>query len=81
MAASFCSTACHTASSGMCESRRSRVLTSMLLGWGSSLLVTQLLTLTGAGLAASIGLMGLVFSTGTTLGRDLNLFVRRLRVE
>ena len=53
----------------------------ILLGWGSSLLVTQLLTLTGAGLAASIGLMGLVFSTGTTLGRDLNLFVRRLRVE
>ncbi len=52
----------------------------ILLGWGSSLLVTQLLTLTGAALAASIGLMGLVFNTGITLGRDLNLFVRRLRI-
>jgi hypothetical protein len=48
-----------------------------LLGWGASLVLAQLLLWTGWPLAASLGLIPLVFGTGTNVGRELSLFVRR----
>lgn len=48
-----------------------------LAGWGFSLVLAQLLVLTGWPLAASLGLIPLIFSTGSNVGRELSLFIRR----
>jgi hypothetical protein len=52
-----------------------------LLGWGGSLVLAQLLTLTGSTLLASVGLLPLFLSTGTQVGINANLFLRRLLVQ
>jgi hypothetical protein len=49
-----------------------------LLGWGGSLVLAQVLNMFGSALLASIGLMPLFLSTGTQLGINGNLFLRRL---
>ena len=52
-----------------------------LLGWGGSLVVAQLLNLFGSALLASIGLMPVFLSTGTQVGMNGNVFLRRLMMR
>lgn len=52
-----------------------------LLGWGGSLVLAQLLNMGGSALLSSIGLVPVFFSTGTQLGMNANIFVRRLNME
>ena len=49
-----------------------------LLGWIASLLISQLLTTFGSVLWAAVGLMPLFVSTGTQVGMQGNILVRRL---
>lgn len=49
-----------------------------LLGWGASLALSQLLSLFESTLLASVGLLPLFLSTGTQVGIDGNIFLRRL---
>lgn len=49
-----------------------------LLGWGGSLVLAQLLSMGGSPLLASIGLIPAFLSTGTQVGMNGNIFVRRL---
>ncbi|MGD9029514.1 MAG: hypothetical protein PVG25_06845 [Anaerolineae bacterium] len=52
-----------------------------LLGWGGSLVLAQLLTLGGSALLASVGLMPMFLSTGTQVGMNGNIFLRRLMMK
>jgi hypothetical protein len=52
-----------------------------LLGWGGSLALSQLLNLFGSALLASVGLLPLFLSTGTQVGINANLFLRRLVMQ
>ena len=52
-----------------------------LLGWGGSLVVAQLLNLFGSAFLASVGLMPLFLSTGTQVGMNGNVFLRRLMMR
>ncbi len=52
-----------------------------LLGWGGSLVIAQLLNLLGSALLASVGLMPLFLSTGTQVGMNANIFLRRLMMR
>jgi hypothetical protein len=49
-----------------------------LLAWGVSLASTQWLTLLGSALAASLGLLPLLLTTGTQIGVNGCIFLRRL---
>jgi hypothetical protein len=49
-----------------------------LLGWGGSLVLAQLLNLFGSAFLASLGLIPLLLSTGTQVGMNGNVFLRRL---
>jgi len=49
-----------------------------LLIWGVTLALAQVLTLLESTLAASVGLIPLMFSTGTQVGNSVNLLIRRL---
>jgi hypothetical protein len=49
-----------------------------LLGWGASLVFSQVINLLGSGPLASVGLAGVYFSTGTQVGMHGLLFLRRL---
>jgi hypothetical protein len=52
-----------------------------LLGWGGSLVVAQLLNLFGSAFLASVGLMPVFLSTGTQVGMNGNVFLRRLMMQ
>jgi hypothetical protein len=52
-----------------------------LLGWGGSLVLAQLLNLFGSALLASVGLVPLFLSTGTQVGMNGNVFLRRLMMR
>lgn len=52
-----------------------------LLGWGGSLVLAQLLNLFGSVLLASVGLMPVFLSTGTQVGMNGNVFLRRLMMQ
>ena len=52
-----------------------------LLGWGASLALNQGLNLLGSALLASAALLPLFLSTGTQVGINANLFLRRLVVQ
>ena len=49
-----------------------------LLGWGGSLVVAQALAMAGSALLASAGLIPLYLTTGTEVGVQANLMLRRL---
>lgn len=55
--------------------------TWFLLGWGGSLVLAQLLNLLGSATLSSIGLAPVFLSTGTQVGINANLFLRRLRMR
>jgi len=59
--------------------RRNSLL--FLFGWGSSLALAQLLSLLGSVALASLGLLGVVLTTGTQVGMEGNIFLRRLRMR
>ena len=63
---------------GQVVGRNSRLF---LLGWGGSLVLAQLLNLFGSALLASVGLMPLFLSTGTQVGMNGNVFLRRLMMR
>ena len=63
---------------GQVVGRNSRLF---LLGWGGSLVLAQLLNLFGSALLASVGLMPLFLSTGTQVGMNGNVFLRRLMMQ
>jgi hypothetical protein len=48
-----------------------------LAGWGGSVVLAQMLTWSGWALAASLGIIPLLFSTGSIVGREATLFIRR----
>jgi hypothetical protein len=52
-----------------------------LLGWGGSLALGTLLNLSGSALLASIGLLPLFLNTGTQVGINANIFLRRLVMQ
>ena len=52
-----------------------------LLGWGGSLALGTLLNLFGSALLASIGLLPLFLNTGTQVGINANIFLRRLVMQ
>lgn len=52
-----------------------------LLCFGISLVVTHLLIMTTNKLYASLGLIPLIFSVGTVFGREVSIFVRRIRMQ
>jgi hypothetical protein len=52
-----------------------------LLGWGGSLVLAQFLNLFGSAFLASIGLMPVFLSTGTQVGMNGNVFLRRLMMQ
>ena len=52
-----------------------------LLGWGSSLVLAQLLNLLGSALATSLGLIPLFLSTGTEVGMNGSVFLRRVKMR
>lgn len=52
-----------------------------LLAWGGSLALGQGLNLLGSALLASVALLPLFLSTGTQVGINANLFLRRLVME
>ena len=49
-----------------------------LLGWGASLVVAQALAMAGSALLASAGLIPLYLTTGSEVGIQSNLLLRRL---
>lgn len=49
-----------------------------LLGWGGSLALAQLLNLFGSAFMASVGLVPVFLSTGTQVGMNSNILIRRL---
>ena len=51
-----------------------------LLGWGGSLAAAQLLNSLGSTVLASAGLLSVFLSTGTQVGINANLFLRRRRM-
>ena len=61
--------------SGQVVGRRSSLF---LLGWGGSLVVAQALAMAGSALLASAGLIPLYLTTGTEVGVQANLLLRRL---
>lgn len=63
---------------GQVVGRNSRLF---LLGWGGSLVLAQLLNLFGSALLASVGLVPLFLSTGTQVGMNGNVFLRRLMMQ
>lgn len=52
-----------------------------LLGWGGSLALGTLLNLFGSALLASLGLLPLFLNTGTQVGINANIFLRRLIMQ
>jgi hypothetical protein len=52
-----------------------------LLGWGGSLVLAQLLSTLGSALLASIGLLPMFLSTGTQVGMNGTIFLRRLMMQ
>jgi len=52
-----------------------------LLGWGISLALAQILNLFGSALLASLGLAPMFLSTGTQVGINGSMLVRRLRMR
>jgi hypothetical protein len=52
-----------------------------LLGWGSSLALAQLFAMLDSALLASVGLLPLVLTTGTQVGLEGNIFLRRLMMR
>lgn len=52
-----------------------------LLLWGVSLILAQLLNIVGSVLLSAIGLIPLFFSTGTQVGLNANIFLRRLLLQ
>ncbi len=52
-----------------------------LLGWGGSLALGTLLNLFGSALLASTGLLPLFLNTGTQVGINANIFLRRLVMQ
>jgi hypothetical protein len=50
----------------------------LLVGWGGSLLLSQVLNLFGSATLSAVGLIPLYLSTGTQVGMNLSLFARRL---
>lgn len=52
-----------------------------LLGWGGSLVIAQLLNMVGSVSLASVGLMPVFLSTGTQVGMNGNIFLRRLMMR
>jgi hypothetical protein len=52
-----------------------------LFGWGVSLVLAQSLNMSGSILLSSIGLMCLIFTTGTQVGISGGLFLRRLLIR
>jgi hypothetical protein len=63
---------------GQVVGRNSRLF---LLGWGGSLVLAQLLNLFGSALLASVGLVPMFLSTGTQVGMNGNVFLRRLMMR
>ena len=63
---------------GQIVGRNSRLF---LLGWGGSLVLAQLLNLFGSAFLASVGLMPVFLSTGTQVGMNGNVFLRRLMMQ
>jgi len=51
-----------------------------LIFWGISFAITQILAVFAPAAWVSAGLAAMFFSTGTTVGTNLNLLVRRLRI-
>lgn len=52
-----------------------------LLGWGLSLALAQLLNFLGSALLASLGLIPMFLSTGTQVGINTTIFLRRLMIR
>jgi len=52
-----------------------------LLDWGGSLVLAQLLNLFGSAFLASVGLVPVCLSTGTQVGMNGNVFLRRLMMR
>jgi hypothetical protein len=52
-----------------------------LLGWGGSLALVQVLNLLDSALLASLGLVPMVLTTGTQVGADATILLRRLRMR
>ncbi len=52
-----------------------------LLGWGGSLVLAQSLNMFGSAFLASVGLMPVFLSTGTQVGMNANIFLRRLMMR
>jgi hypothetical protein len=52
-----------------------------LLGWGGSLALAQLLNLFGSAFLASVGLVPVFLSTGTQVGMNTNILIRRLLMK
>lgn len=52
-----------------------------LLLWGVSLILAQFLNIVGSVLLSAIGLIPLFFSTGTQVGLNANIFLRRLLLQ
>ena len=48
-----------------------------LAAWGGSVVLAQLLAWSGWALAAALGIIPLLFSTGSLVGREATLFIRR----
>jgi len=63
---------------GQVMGRNSRLF---LLGWGGSLVLAQLLNIFGSAFLASIGLVPVFLSTGTQVGMNGNVFLRRLMMR
>ena len=52
-----------------------------LLAWGGSLALAQVLNLLDSALYASLGLVPMVLTTGTQVGADATILLRRLRMR
>lgn len=52
-----------------------------LLGWGGSLALAQLFAMLDSAVMASVGLLPLVLTTGTRVGLEGNIFLRRLMMR
>jgi hypothetical protein len=52
-----------------------------LLAWGVSLALAQVLNLMDSALLASLGLVPMCLSTGTQVGADTTILLRRLRIR
>jgi len=52
-----------------------------LLLWGVSLILAQLINMAGSVLLSAVGLVPLFFSTGTQVGLNANIFLRRLLLQ